>query len=249
MLERSFVMLPGIGPRTEKALWMQGILDWDSFLRSDRVRGISGKRLSSLRQSAVMMQHLEERDFLRELASFLPSAERWRLLRHWDGRFAAIDIEVARKGRGLRPVVVSVLRGCGPCRTFISGDDLNWRSIGDALRDVEFLVTFNGSSFDLPILAGNGFPVSWQMQIDLRRYAARAGLPGGLKRIEPLLGIKRPRELEFSTSEQVSYLWKLWEERGSKNALDLLIRYNQHDAASLVQLARYIYARLSGDAT
>lgn len=245
VLDRSFVMLPGVGPRTERALWKQGIDDWGAFLRSEKVRGISDKRLRLLKGYAEVICNLDERGMLRELSGFLPVDERWRLLRSWDSRFAAIDIEVVRSGRRFKPVVVSVIRGSEPCRTFVSGDDLGWRRIGDALRGVDFIVTFNGSSFDLPVLADNGFPVEEHLQIDLRGCSSRAGLRGGLKQIEHLLGIERPREMEFSTSEQVSYLWRLWEGRGNKNALDLLIRYNRQDAASLITLAEFVYERLS----
>jgi len=231
--------------RTERALWRQGISDWDVFMRAGDVRGISRKRLELLRDRACLMRRLEERGELRELGELLPPGERWRLLRSWDCRFAAMDIEVVMEGCRMRPVMVSLIRGGDPCRTLIRGDDLSWRSLGEGLRGVDFLVTFNGSSFDLPILSGCGFPVGGPMQIDLRRYSVRAELPGGLKRIEATLGMRRPRELEYSTSEQASYLWRLWEERGSKNALDLLTVYNRYDATSLVKLAEQIYLRLS----
>lgn len=245
VLERSFVMLPGVGRRTERSLWQQGISNWDAFLEAQNVRGMSIGRFQSLMGQARMLRDLEAEGRLRELGALLPSGERWRLLRFWDSRFAAMDIEVVRAGRGIRPVMVSLLRGRQDCVTLIRGDDLNWRNLGRLLSGVDFLVTFNGSSFDLPVLIDNGFPAQGPMQIDLRRYSARSGLTGGLKRIEVELGIRRSRELEFSTSGQVSYLWRLWEERGSKNALDLLISYNRYDTITLVRLAEEIYLRLS----
>jgi hypothetical protein len=245
VLERSFVMLPGIGLRTERNLWKQGISDWAAFGNAREIRGISKKRLEVLRACADRIGSLEAEGRLRELGDLLPSGERWRLLRDWDDRYAAIDVEVVRKEHDVVPVVVSLLRGEGTCRSFIRGDDLTWKNIASALYGADFIVTFNGSSFDLPILLANGFPVGGRLQIDLRRYAPRAGLPGGLKRIESEIGIKRPREMEFATSEQVAYLWRLWEERGSKNALDLMIRYNRNDVTSLVKLAGSIYERLS----
>jgi len=246
VLERSFIMLPGVGRRTEESLWRQGISDWDALLGARSVRGISPRRLESLRGHARALRDIEARGGLRELGGLLPSGERWRLLRFWDSRYAAMDIEVARVGKAIRPVMVSLLRGDEDCITLIRGDDLTWRRVGEALSGVDFLVTFNGTSFDTPLLIDDGFPVSGPMQLDLRRYASRSGLFGGLKRIEIDLGVRRPRELEFSTSEQVSYLWRLWEEKGSKNALDLLTEYNRQDTRSLVRLAGEIYSRLSG---
>lgn len=245
MIERSFVMLPKVGLRTEQLLWHNGITSWEGFVQARSLAGISDKRLMALKEFALKVIELERRGRVHDLGLLLPSKERWRLLRQWDRRFAALDLEVIRRGHGMKPVVVTIRRGSEDCRTFVSGDDLCWRAIRDALEDVDFLVTFNGSSFDLPLLTRAGYSVEKPLQIDLRRCAARAGLSGGLKEIENALGIRRPRDLEFSTSEQVSYLWRLWEERGSKNALDLLIRYNQQDVDSLVSLSNFIYRRLA----
>ena len=39
MLRNTFVHLPGVGPKRERAFWEQGILDWDGFLAHPRRAG------------------------------------------------------------------------------------------------------------------------------------------------------------------------------------------------------------------
>jgi uncharacterized protein YprB with RNaseH-like and TPR domain len=238
-------MLPGIGPRKEKTLWDIGIVSWDDFSSASKLPGIGKKRIISLQEFSSRITRLLEEDNMKALCEMMPSRERWRLLRNWNDRFAAIDVESIRIDGTSKPVCISIKRGNKDCVTLIRGDDLCWRNLKDALEGIDFLVTFNGSSFDLPLLTQNGYALGQASHLDLRRFAIRAGLNGGLKQIERKLGKSRPRELEFATEEQVSYLWRIWEEKGSKNAIDLLIRYNQQDAESLVYIARYIYDRLS----
>lgn len=245
MIERSFVMLPGIGARKERSMWDQGISSWQQLLGATRISGISMRRLGELKKNSRMIVEMQSSERAREIGTLLPPRERWRLLGDWDDRYAALDAEAVRRGGSFIPVIVSLKRGLRDTRTFVRGDDLSWRALKEQLSGVDFLVTFNGSSFDLPLLEGSGYDIGGPLHLDLRGYCRRAHLPGGLKEIEERLGINRSREMKFSTSEQVSYLWKAWEGRGSKNALDLLIKYNQQDVDSLPQLAGCIYRRLS----
>jgi len=146
-----------------------------------------------------------------------------------------------------KPVIVSVCIGRGECVTLVRGDDLCWRSLGRLLDGVEVLVTFNGSSFDIPLLKKCGYRISVPLHVDILRYCGKAGLRGGLKRIESTLGIERDPKLALATHQQISYLWSAWKLNGAKRALDLLIGYNRRDTESVRSLALEIYSRLSAN--
>ena len=248
VIDRSFVLLPGVGARTERSFWSQGIENWHQLVGADRIEGVSARRLKELKEFSEKVIDLISSGRGRELGALLPERERWRLLGDWNDWCASMDAEAVRSGGSFIPVVVSLRRGFRGTETFVRGDDLCWRALDERLIGVDFLVTFNGSSFDLPMLESNGFRLTCPVHIDLRRYCPRARLRGGLKEIERQIGIRRPRELEFATSEQVSYLWRLWERHGNRNALDLLIRYNRQDADSLLQIAEHVYDRLAEEA-
>jgi len=248
VIERSFIILPGIGPKNEQRLWANGIDSWDSLLFRKRIKGLSDERMERYRQIAKQIINLQSKGMIHEIGMMLPKKETWRLLGSWDSRYIAMDAECVKIQGISSPVIVSVYRGFDRPVTLLRGDDLCWKNLKELIRGGQYLVTFNGSSFDMPMLERWGYSPDNIMHIDLRRFAQRAGLTGGLKSIERKLGIVRSRELEFSTERQVSYLWRLWEEKGSKNALDLLVRYNVQDTTTLRSLSKEIYDRLRNDA-
>jgi len=247
MLENSLVLLPGVGIGTEDMLWRNGIHGLSQLQEAHAVKGISRRRLKLLQEKATDVLHdLDKCNYVR-LANHMPGREMWRFLSLVNDRSIALDVESARFGRENKPVVLSLCSSDGKCMTLVRGDSLSWHRFDDLLRGADFIITYNGSSFDLPLLRQNGYRVDGPIHIDLRRYSRRANLMGGLKDIERCINISRPRYLEFSTSAQVSYLWRLWESRGCKNALDLLIAYNQQDARSLIPISRCIYERLQAE--
>lgn len=114
------------------------------------------------------------------------------------------------------------------------GDDITPSAIRHVLEGVTTIYTFNGSSFDLPFLA-------WKPGVDLRRRfehhdlmhtCRRAGLRGGLKRIERALGIERTDLPEMSGHDAV-LLWRKYREEASTAVLDLLLEYNRADVENL----------------
>ena len=67
------------------------------------------------------------------------------------------------------------------------------------------------------------------------------GLAGGLKEIEPMVGIQRPSHLRGSATDA----WKAFWASGDHEYLELLIAYNEQDAVSLYQLMEWCTARLN----
>ena len=107
----------------------------------------------------------------------------------------------------------------------------------EVLDGVELLVTYNGSSFDLPVLK-NAFPhVDFGRfhHIDLRFPLHRLGVKGGLKGAERQLGIERPETLDGVDGFMAVLLWRA-HRAGTATALDTLLRYCLEDVVNLKPL-------------
>lgn len=244
MLEHTFVHLPGVGSGTETALWKRGVTTWPEFLSERRVPRISDGRKA--RMDAILLEgceRLRESDS-RYFRARLPDRHMWRLLR--DFRAGTVYLDIETTGISLRaPVTVVGVHTGGKTHTLIKGRNLNGRSLDAILSAADLLVTFNGKGFDMPVLRAQ-FPgwVPDVPHIDLRHLLARLGHHGGLKAIERSLGVVRDRRMEMMTGADAVYLWRLWETKGSSNALDLLVEYNTADCENLRTLADYAYERM-----
>jgi uncharacterized protein YprB with RNaseH-like and TPR domain len=246
MIKRTFLILPSIGRKTEMDLWKRGMTDWDQFIDARSIPGISPARKSRLDEHLVRARHFLERGRTDYFSKVLPTNEHWRIYGRFREDTAFLDIETDSQGPYANVTVVGIHRN-GRTRTLVRGQDLSSESIKEALDGCKLLVTFNGSSFDLPIL-GYHYPLSVPRvpHFDLRHGCHRIGLDGGLKRIERIMGIQREREVEFVTGEEAVYLWRAWERRRRKNALNLLLKYNEEDTKNMVPLADHVYETLSG---
>lgn len=105
-------------------------------------------------------------------------------------------------------------------------------NLDDFLRLVEssrLLVTFNGSSFDIPFLEHSfNIPDIGCPHVDLRWILYHLGFSGGLKRIERQFGIKRPNELDDVDGYEAVILFYKWQS-GDRLARERLIQYCQAD--------------------
>src|SRR5262249_34582542 len=122
----------------------------------------------------------------------------------------------------------------------------NLERFPEALEDVSLLVTYNGASFDLPVLR-RAFPeVDFDRfhHIDLRYPLRRLGVRGGLKGAERQLGIARPEELHGVDGFTAVLLWQE-HLAGHPAALDTLVSYCLEDVVNLVPLLALTFNRLT----
>jgi uncharacterized protein YprB with RNaseH-like and TPR domain len=229
MLKRTFIHLPGVGPRREAHIWRQGLSTWEDFLAAKRIRGLSRERLGWLKgELKRSLAHLEDAAYF---ARRLRAGEHWRLFRHFRPKTAYLDIETTGTvWPGLWVTVVGLYDGRN-LRQFVQG--YNLEEFPQTLGEFDLLVTFNGTQFDLPVLKAYFPQLSLPpAHVDLRFLMARLGFKGGLKKIEPRFGIHRPDEVDGMDGYMAVLLWERYQ-RGDKGALDLLLTYNREDVVNL----------------
>lgn len=105
-----------------------------------------------------------------------------------------------------------------------------------ALPRTRHLVTFNGHSFDLPIIRKQlGVDLREHYEsIDLRWACQRLGWKGGLKQVEQRLGIRR--ESAGIHGWDAVGLWQRYWYDDDKAALELLLTYNREDVRNLIKV-------------
>ena len=243
MLPHTFIHLPNIGPVTEQTLWDEGIHTWRDFRMSRSLPTRIRAQSRGLKERiAECIERLDDSDAA-YFARTIPRSETWRMYADFRHSAAFLDIETT----GLSPdfniiTLVGILDREG-YHAFVY--DQNLSDLREALEQYDLIVTFNGASFDLPFIERHfGSLFRHTAHIDLRFTLARMGLKGGLKAIERRLGVGRPSELSALNGYDAVRLWHMWQ-RGSRGALDTLVRYNAEDVFSLPKLAEIAYNRLS----
>ncbi|MFH1058609.1 MAG: ribonuclease H-like domain-containing protein [Pseudomonadota bacterium] len=241
MLTRSFIHLPGVGPRRELAIWRAGVADWADFLGRGRELLPAGLWQKGRPLVADCLAALERPGGLTELAGLFPPPEHWRFYPHF-GRVVALDIETGGAPDDWGGVTVVGLYDGREVTQFVA--ERNMWLLNDAMKGYDVVVTFAGSTFDLPVLR-QVFP-SLQVppiHIDLRWVLARLGMKGGLKRIERMVGLSRPAQVEGLGGWEAVLLWRR-HLAGEPGALETLLAYNAQDVINLFPLLDLAVARL-----
>jgi uncharacterized protein len=238
VIERSFQLLPGIGPWRERDLWSRGLLDWNAFRAAPHLSELPAKQAESLgARIAEAEAALAYRD-LAHLAELFPTREHWRLYPAFLEEAVFLDIETDG-ARTLRPTVVSLFDRRG-LHVFIQGRNLE--ELPEALQRSRLWVSFNGRCFDVPVLRKHfGDLPEPIVHLDLRFLCHRVGLRGGLKSVEQIVGISRPLHLRGIGGLEAVVLWRSWQANDEVAALRFLVEYNLYDAFQLRSLADSAY--------
>jgi len=241
MLSQSFVLLPSVRHRTESKFWSQGIHSWDGFLGAQKIKGISSARKETFDwKLQEAKQRLKEEDAV-FFAQKIPFADQWRLYNEFKGEAVYLDIETNGYYSGI--TVIGLSDGVD-AKSFVRGFNLDRNLIMKELEKYKLVVTFNGASFDLPVIE-RFFNIRPNIpHVDLRFVCQKAGYSGGLKSIEKQFNIKRRPEVEGISGEDAVYLWEMWKSTGDKDYLNKLVWYNEEDILNLRPLAEKVIPEL-----
>jgi len=237
VIRSTFRLVPGIGPWAEGQIWRAGIGSWDD-VPSAPARIFSPRVDPRLREAIARCAALLDAGDADTLATLVPRGERWRLYAAFAAEAACLDIETDGAD-GI--TVIGLLDARGP-RVLLAGRDLD--DFPRLAAGWKLLVTYNGLSFDVPLLRRR-FP-EWRppiAHVDLRHLWHRLGHRGGLKLLELENGIVRPSHLTGLDGRDAISLWQRHLD-GDAGATRLLVEYNLRDTVDLKPLAERGYNRL-----
>jgi len=248
VLRSTFQLAPGLGAVREKRLWASGVACWDDYCRGDRAgqARLPATLDHALRAAIALAQEaLAEGDMAR-LTALIPPGEHWRLLGELGSRAAYLDIETSDDAVGFAGIsAIGLLDACGP-RILLAERDLHL--FPELSRDWQLLVTFNGGSFDLPVLR-RAFP-EWQpppAHVDLRHVLPRLGQSGTLKHVErriPGLFLERPPHIAELEGFGAARLFRQGR-AGDRAAWRRFAEYNLYDVIGLRTLAAHAHNTLA----
>jgi uncharacterized protein YprB with RNaseH-like and TPR domain len=241
VIESTFQLGRDLGPARERKLWSSGVARWCDVTASSTplLSPSVDRRLRAAIDDAAAAYEMSD---VHRLASLMPSREQWRLFEAFADDAAYLDIETSDDVVGFAGIsAIGVLDRHGP-RLLLAGRDLH--AFPDVASDWKILVTFNGLSFDVPVLR-RAFP-DWEApvcHVDLRHVLARLGHHGGLKAIErrlPMLNLARPAHLASIDGWDACWLYRRGRD-GDREAMRTFAQYNLYDAVNLRTLAAYAY--------
>jgi uncharacterized protein YprB with RNaseH-like and TPR domain len=239
LLKHTFIHIQGIGLKTERNLWKRGIFTWQDFLNHrepifSRARDqFIGEELEASSENCNNIRFFQDR---------LSSGDMWRIFDAFKEKAVYLDIETSGGYQGMDEItVIGLYDGCN-VHTFVNEDNLDEFEI--SISHYDLVITFNGTTFDLPFIR-RWFPnISLPpAHIDLRFLLKKLGYTGGLKKIEKDLGLDRAPEIDGIGGYDAILLWKAYQ-WGDPEALDRLIQYNTADIVNLKPLMEMGYRKM-----
>lgn len=245
MLRHTFQHLRGTSAKRERDLWAAGVLDWDTYEARLQPQAAlfdlpehEDGRFSELRQSREGLKSGDIAFF----ANRLDRQEHYRIALGFPADVLFLDIETTGLSRYYDIITVIGWSIGDKKGFFVRGGDM--RPFQKALASSKVIVTFNGTLFDIPFVLheypGLNLP---KVHVDLRFLARRAGMTGGQKEIERVLGVSRDQGIVEVGGEMAPVLWNAYT-RGDTDALRRLLRYNAADLDGMRHILNASVSRL-----
>lgn len=239
LLTEALQHIRGIGPARLQQLADLGIRSWDDATRE--ANRIPGVLRNSIVEEVTRCRRAVDEDDVSYFVETLAAPDKWRILHHYLDRLSWFDIETTGLEFDDR-ITTIVCWHKDELHTFVEDENLD--DFLDLLEEIELLVSFNGSTFDVPrVLDGFHIPDLPCPHIDLRWLCYHAQLSGGLKQITTTLGLKRPIDLTDADGSLAVELWSRWQHQQDEDARRLLIRYCAADVLLMVPLTQHLARR------
>ena len=245
MIQNTFLFLERVSNGLEENLWEQGIKDWDSFLNANLIKGISKKRKLYYDRKILEARKALYNQNSSYFKKILPQAEYYRLYDFFKDDAVFLDIETTGLDRNNDDITVIGLFNGIDTKTMIKGINFNLKELKNELNKYKLIVTFNGSSFDIPFI-NKLYPdlLPNIPNFDIKSITNKLSLKGGLKEIEKKLGIKRNKIIEKFYGGDALTLWKMYRATGDDYYLKLLVEYNEEDIINLKTIAEHCIGKL-----
>jgi len=237
MLKNSFSHIYGIGPKIERRLWDQMILDWDTFFLKNEIQISKAKNKiisEELKKSKEALLNNNHNYFSKNL----PVNQHWRLFREFKNNVAYIDIETTGLSWGFHIITTIALYDGIKIKYYVNGDNLE--QFKTDIQDYDLLITYNGKCFDIPFIEAFFKIKLNHSHIDLRYVLHSLGYKGGLKGCEKQFGLAR-NDLEEVDGFLAIFLWKEYKKTNNPKALETLLAYNIEDVINLEYLMYAAY--------
>ena len=232
MLKSTFQHLKGIGKKKERELWNSGIVSWENFEEQGKQQlclfgedSFNNDILKSSRKAFIE----KNVDFFAERLS---REEHYRIALSFPEQVLFLDIETT--GLSIFYDKITLIGwSINNQYSFTKIENNGYEYFQEALNNAKVIVTFNGSLFDLPFVR-KIFPDLQipKTHIDLRFFSKRVGLSGGQKKIEKIIGVKRPIFLQAIQGEIAPLLWHRYCQ-GDLESFKLLVSYNHADVEGM----------------
>lgn len=246
MITKSFIFLDKIDRITERNLWKAGITSWDAFMATQKIKGLSASRKAyydrHLKKAQTALYNFDSSYFVDKL----PSAETWRLYDFFREDAVFLDIEVTGVSSKHDITVIGLFDGVNT-KVMVKGVNLDLKALKKELEKYKLIVTYNGSTFDIPFLIKR-YPeiIPAIPHFDLKTACQRIGQAGGLKEIERRLGISRQNAIVDKLYRgDVLKLYRMYKGSGDEHYLKLLVEYNEEDVINLKAIADKAVALLT----